>query len=97
MHVFTYLQSPLHNANRFKTLISSDFKRHHRSPSNAQGTLGVYLDNGYLEGDVKLVWVVDSDDPLVGGLVLEVEVQLDGEDEYGHLAVQDGGRGGGAH
>ena len=56
----------------------------------------MYLDKTYLEGDVKLVRVVDSDDPLVGGLVLEVEVQLDGEDEDWHLAVEDGGGGGGA-
>jgi len=73
------------------TLLSEDpaLRLHHRV------LLGVVAQ--HLEGDVKLVGIVDSDDPLVGGLVLEVEVQLHREDEYGHLAVQDGGRGGGAH
>ena len=45
--------------------------------------------NTYLESNVELIRIVDGDNPLVGGLVLEVEVQLDREDKHGDLAVQD--------
>ena len=43
----------------------------------------------HLESNVELVRIVDGDNPLVGGLVLEVEVQLDREDKHRDLAVQD--------
>ena len=43
----------------------------------------------HLESDVELIRIVDGDNPLVGGLVLEVEVQLDREDKHRDLAVQD--------
>ena len=42
-----------------------------------------------LECDIKLVWVVDCDDPLVCGLVLQVEVDLHGEHEHGNLPVKN--------
>ena len=47
------------------------------------------LTHTHLESNVELVRIVDGDNPLVGGLVLEVEVQLDREDKHGDLAVQD--------
>ena len=48
----------------------------------------------YLEGNVELVGIVDSDDSLVSGLVFIVEVKLDREHEDRNLPVQDtGGRG----
>ena len=43
----------------------------------------------HLESDVELVRIVDGDNPLVGGLVLEVKVQLHREDKHRDLAVQD--------
>ena len=47
------------------------------------------LTSTHLESDIKLIRIVDGDDPLVSGLILKVEVQLDGEDKNGNLPVQD--------
>ena len=43
----------------------------------------------HLESDIKLIRIVDGDDPLMSGLILKVEVQLDGEDKNGNLPIQD--------
>ena len=43
----------------------------------------------HLESNIELIRIVDGDNPLVGGLVLEVEVQLYREDEHRDLAVQN--------
>ena len=51
--------------------------------------LGCDFTHTHLESNVELIRIVDGDNPLVGGLVLEVEVQLDREDKHRDLAVQD--------